>query len=403
MNETKKQTYVFALFYLLTFAAFGGFMPFINLYLQVNQGFTGAQLGNFTFCTLIVSVLIVPIWGVLGDKTGKYKLLLMLSLGASIIVSFIYSLQTGYIAVMISGIVLEICRSGIMPLTDVQAVNYTTKHKGNYGFIRSMGSLGFVFGSLLVGKVVSSFDYSPMLTIYITLLLLAFAISVLFPKPEKKAEVIDASENKPKQKGSLLLVLKNPHFLFLAVISLMTVILMDSANSYVGIHMVNQLHADPNSVSLFTVCTALPEILLLGIIGKWFSKYGFKKIFLLNAIILVIRYFIYIIAPNPYVFLAASLVHCIATGVSTVGNLSYLKAVIPDTSYGTAVTLYNAAIAVGRAIYSLVFGYMIDWFGSTSIFIFALVIMIIAVGLIKKTHLFAEADKTIIAQNQSEE
>lgn len=400
MDETKKTNYLFALFYLIIFSAFGGFMPFINLYLQVNQHFSGAQLGTFTFCTLMVSVFIVPIWGMLGDKTGKYKLLLLISLGTSVAAAFIYSLQVGYIAVIISGIILEICRSGTIPLGDVQAVNFTTQHQGNYGFIRSMGSLGYVVGSIIVGLIVSKENYAPMFVVYISLTLLAFAIAFTFPKTEKKVKALPTEETTetPKSKGNFFSVIKNKHFLFICAISLMTGILMDSANSYAAIHMVNVLNGKANSASLFTVATALPEILLLGIIGKLFTKYGYKKIFFLNAVVLVIRYAVYAFSLNTTSFLVASLVHCLATGVSTVGNLGYLKAMIPDNSYGTAVSLYNAAISIGRAVYSLIFGYMLDGLGSTSIFVFAAVIMVLASIWIYRTPIFQEADAMLQEQ-----
>ena len=363
-------------------------MPFINQYLQTNLGLTGSQLGIFTFTTLIIAVFIVPIWGVIGDKTGKYKLLLLISLGLSIAAAFFYSIQTGYIAVIASGIILEVVRSGIISLSDVQAMNYTSTHHGNYGFIRSMGSLGYVIGSLLVGAVVSENDYSPVFTVYISILLLSLVIAFTFPKTDIKQET-----SKNKNSGSVKDVLKNKHFLFIVLASLLTTILMDSANGYAGIHMVNTLGGNASSAGKFTFATALPEIILLGIIGKWFSKYGYKKIYLLNAAVLVVRYIIYAIAPNNFVFLIASLVHCIGTGIATVGNLGYLKVVIGKENYGTAVTLMNAGFAVGRAIYSLIFGYMLDWFGSSSIFIFSAVGMFIALIMIMKTSMFKIIDE----------
>lgn len=195
-----------------------------------------------------------------------------------------------------------------------------------------------------------------------------------------------------------MLVLKDKHFLFIALISLMTGILMDSANGYVSIHMVNHLGGPANSASLFTVATALPEILLLGIIGKWFTKFGYKKVYLLSAAILTVRYIIYVFSPNITVFIAASVVHCIAVGVSTVGNLGYLKAVIPEHSYGTAVTLYTASMSIGRAVYSLVFGYILDWAGSTAIYGIAAIIMTGATFLIYKTNLFSEAESKIVSE-----
>ena len=394
MNEIKKQGYLFALFYLIVFGALGGMFPYINAYLQSNQGFTGAQIGTYTFFTLMIAMFIVPIWGILGDKTRKYKLLLLISLGASVIAAFAYSLASGYMAVMVTGIILEVVRSGTIPLSDVQAVNFTTKHNGNYGSIRSKGSLGYVLGSVLVGMVVGKGDYSKMFIIYIALLLLAFAIAFTFPseKIEKEEKV---EEDAPKQKGGFFSVITNKHFLFLCAIALMTTILMESVNGYAAIHMLNKLNGPENSPTFFPIATALPEILLFGAIGAVLNKTGYKKVFLLNAAILAVRYVLYAFSPNIYVFLAASLVHCLGTAIHTVGNLGYLRNSIPANSYGTAVTLYNAVVSVGRAVYGLIFGYVMDWFGTTAIFFIAAIIMAGGTFIISKTHLFDDVDHMI--------
>ena len=79
MNEVKKQGYLFSLFYLIVFGALGGMFPYVNAYLQVNQHFDGSQIGLYTFCTLMIAMFIVPIWGILGDKTRKYKILLFIN------------------------------------------------------------------------------------------------------------------------------------------------------------------------------------------------------------------------------------------------------------------------------------------------------------------------------------
>lgn len=398
MNEVKKQGYLFSLFYLIVFGALGGMFPYVNAYLQVNQHFDGSQIGIYTFCTLMIAMFIVPIWGILGDKTRKYKILLLISLGASAIAAFAYSMATGYMMVMITGIILEVCRSGTIPLSDVQAVNFTTKHNRNYGSIRSKGSLGYVLGSVLVGMVVSGGDYSKMFVIYIVLLLLAFAIAFTFP--DEKIEKEDKKEKEPKQKGGFFSVIKNKNFLFLCAIALMTTILMESVNGYAAIHMLNKLNGPSNSPTYFTIATALPEILLLGAIGALLTKMGYKKIFLFNAALLAVRYIIYAFSPNIYVFLAASVVHCVGTAIHTVGNLGYLRNAIPENNYGTAVTLYNSVVSIGRAVYGLIFGYVMDWFGTSTIFFIAAIIMVGGTFIISRTHYFDEVDHNLRLQRK---
>jgi len=394
---------IFSLFYLCYFASMGGFLPYINQYLQTNLGLTGKQLGIFTFTTLIISVLIAPYWGVIGDKTKKYKLLLLISLSASLIAAFNYSMQVGYVAVIISGVILELCRSGSIPMSDVQAVNYASKYNANYGSIRSMGSLGYVIGSLAVGFFVKANDYSPIFTVYMVLLFLCIFLAFGFPKTD--IQVVETEEEVEKEtekkESSIKLVLKNKKFLFIASISLLTGILMDSANGYAAIHMVSTLNGAANSASIFTFVTALPEILLLGIIGKAFSKYGYKKIYFINALVLIVRYIAYALAPNYIIFLLFSVLHCITVACSTVGNLSYLKHSVDENAYATAVTLNTATISIGRAIYSLLFGYMLDLTGSRSIFIFSAVFMGIAAIVISRSKFFHDIDTEVMVENNA--
>ena len=384
---------IFSAFYLIYFAALGSFMPFINQYLLVNIGLSGKQLGTFTFITLILSVFIAPLWGIFGDKAKKYKLLLLISIGGSIIAAFNYSLRTGYLAVCISGIILEICRSGSIPMSDVQTINYTTKNNKNFGSIRSMGSLGFVLGSLAVGRFIQGNNYSPIFTIYIVLLFLAFLIAFGFPKTEIKNS---SKQIKEKGKSNFKEVLSNKKFLFIAMVSLMTSVLMNSANGFVANFITTELSGPANSASMFTLVTALPEILLLSIIGKLFLKYGYKKIYMLNAFVLIIRYLVYAFTSSYILILLISLVHCITVACSAVGNLSYLKHSVNENSYATAVTLNTATISIGNGIYSLIFGNMLDLFGSRSIFMATAVIMVFGLIFISKSKYFNDIDNEIM-------
>lgn len=389
-QKTLKETYLFAAFYLSGLGAFGVFMPYLNQYLQTNIGLTGSQIGTYNFITLIAGLFIVPLWGIISDKTGKYKLCLLIIMGGATFMAFMLSMQTGYLAIIACGLGLNAFSNGMMPMADTQAMNFTTKNNQNYGFIRSAGSLGFVLGSILAGFFVTANDFHRMFIPYIALLFLSFVIAFTFPSQsrEEKAQTGD----QPAERGNVGALIKNKKFLFLCIISLMTVILADSANSYAGIHMVNKLHGPDNSATLFTVATALPEILLLGMIGKAFSKYGFKKIFTLNAIILSVRYIVYFLAPNPTIFLLVSLTHALMTGISTVGNLGYMRAVVPETNYGTAVSVYNTTISVGRAIFSLIFGNLLDMGGSTAIFGFAAIIIVIGTVWILRTKNFDDLE-----------
>ena len=91
----KHQSKLFYAFYFLYFAAMSGFTTYINVYLE-SKGLNGSQFGQITAAGLLISVFIAPLWGIIGDKTRNYKLLLLASLGSSLIALYFYAKQSLY-------------------------------------------------------------------------------------------------------------------------------------------------------------------------------------------------------------------------------------------------------------------------------------------------------------------
>ena len=167
----------FQVFYFLLIGAVGCFTPYINVYLEQSIGLNGSQIGLITAISLILGVCVIPLWGIIGDKTRKYNLMLMISLAASIVVLYFYSKQTVYIGVIVFALMLEVARLGSTPMADTITMNYTAKIGGNYGSIRGMGSLGYMLGSMAVGFLADMYGLDgPLFTSYILLLGIALFI-----------------------------------------------------------------------------------------------------------------------------------------------------------------------------------------------------------------------------------
>lgn len=375
---------LFYVFYLIYFAALSGFTNYINVYLE-SKGLEGSQFGQITAAGLLISVLIVPLWGIIADKTKKYKLLLLVSLSSSLVALYFYSKQSVFIGLIACAIILDLCRSGAMPMTDVLAMNYCNEQKKNYGSIRSMGSLGWVLGTVVVGMIADSFGYeAAIFYTYGGLLMISFMIAFAFPT--SKAE--NQTKKEETAKVSLKEVLGNKHFVFILCLSLMTTILIDSIGAYNGNHFINALNGSNKLFSMYTVCTALPEVLFLAVAIKYYEKFGFKTMYLISALCIFARFVVYAFVPNVYLFLAISVLHCVSTACATVGNLQYIKSSVNPVVFATSVTTLNACISLGRAIYSYVYGYVYEYAGSFTIYRIGVVISFIAILVILKTKHF---------------
>lgn len=387
----------FQLFYFLLIGAVGCFTPYINVYLENSIGLNGSEIGLITAISLILGVCVIPLWGIIGDKTRKYNLLLMFSLAASIVVLYFYSKQTVYLGCIIFALILEVVRLGSTPMADTIAMNYTAKNNGNYGSIRGMGSLGYMLGSMAVGFLADIFGLDgPLFTSYMILLGVALLICFTFPKADEK----ESEKEKPK-KGNFKDLLLNKNFLFILILVIMTQIVVDSSGAYAGNHLITTLKGDNSLISWLTFVQVLPEFLFLMIASKVIKKLGYKKFFLLATIPMALRMFTYALVPNSYVFVIVSIVHCLGVACSTVASLAYIQETVNPAVFGTAVTLLNAAMNIGKAIFGYIFGNVYQYYGSYKLFLIGAIIVSIAIVMILFTKRL-DIDKTRIQKAETE-
>lgn len=373
----------FQVFYFVLLAALGCFIPYINVYLEQSIGLTGSQIGLITAVSLIVGVCVIPLWGIVGDKTRKYNLLLLVSLAASIISLYFYSKQTVYIGCIVFALLLEVSRLGTTPMADTIAMNYTKKTNGNYGSIRGMGSLGYMLGSMAIGFLADQFGLDgPLFTSYIILLGIAMLLVFTFPK------TTDEEQKQKPAKGQFKKLLTNTNFLFMLVVVMMTIVVIDSSGTYAGNHLVVTLKGSNSLISWLNMVQVLPEILFLMVASKIIKKIGYKKFLLLATIPMAIRLFTYALVDNPYIFVGVSVVHCLGVAISTVTALAYIQEVVDAEVFGTAITLLNAAISISKAILGYVFGAIYQYVSSYQIFMISGIIVTICIVMIFFTKRF---------------
>lgn len=373
----------FQLFYFVLVGAVGAFMPYVNVYLENSIGLTGSQIGLITAVALVVGVCVIPLWGIIGDKTRKYNLLLLITLSLTLVVLYFYSKQTVYIGCFVCAIALEVARLGSTPMADTITMNYTSENGGNYGSIRAMGSLGYMLISMLVGFLADIFGLDgPMFTTYMVLIGVAILTCITFPKTTSK-EKEETAEN-----VSFKELLTDTNFLFILALTMVTSVVVDNTGKYAGNHLVTTLQGSSSLISWSTFSQVLPEVVFLTIAVKVINKTGYKMFYLISAICMAIRMFVYAFIPNPYIFVAAGVVHCLGVACQTVGNLAYLKQTINPAVFGTSVTLLNAAIQLGGAIYSYVFGLVYELKGSFAIFTIGGIIVLIGIVMILHTKRF---------------
>jgi len=90
-NIRRKNIIVLQLLSFTIVGAMGVYINFINLYFEQVLGFTGSQIGLVTMLSMGLVIVVNPILGFIGDKTGKHILMLKISFFLATLFIVIYS------------------------------------------------------------------------------------------------------------------------------------------------------------------------------------------------------------------------------------------------------------------------------------------------------------------------
>lgn len=107
-------------FFCFNFVCNGVFMSFYPMYLEQGMGMTNAQAGGITSIMPILTIIIMPIMGVVYDKVGRRKPFVMAAFAlcaATLAIAFMGNMGLVWASVIIFGLMGGLVASGTRPMT----------------------------------------------------------------------------------------------------------------------------------------------------------------------------------------------------------------------------------------------------------------------------------------------
>jgi MFS family permease len=275
---------------------------------------------------------------------------------------------------------LEMFRNSLLPLSDTLSTAYCKSTNKNYGQIRVVGSAAFAIASFLCGYLIK-FTNKDVMFFYVFLVSMIACLivvpSVKIFNDDTKKESINLSD--------LLKLFKNKNYILILLYAVTTTALTEAMMTYQGIHLVN-LGAGADLVGLLTVFMVTPELYFMVKSKKLLEKYGITKMLTAASIILLIRWSIYLITSNPWIFMIATSLHGIAISILLICVFDFIGKVVDKKLYTTAMTTYTFIVGVSYSLMKLLYGKLIDLFSMNSIFIFSIIFTLLSFLIIKKIN-----------------
>ncbi|EPR1455354.1 TPA: 3-phenylpropionate MFS transporter [Citrobacter koseri] len=355
-----------ALGYFTYFFSYGIFLPFWSVWLK-GLGLTpetiGLLLGAGLVARFLGSLLIAP------RVSDPSRLIFALRLLALLTLVFALAFWAGtHVAwLMVVMIGFNLFFSPLVPLTDALANTWQKQLTMDYGRVRLWGSIAFVIGSALTGKLVSLFDYQAILGL-LTLGVASMLLGMLL-----RPSVLPQGESRHQESAGWpawrTLVVQS--WRFLACVCL----LQGAHAAYYGFSAIYWQGAgySASAVGYLWSLGVVAEVVIFALSNKLFRRFSARDLLLLSAVCGVIRWGLMGWSTALPWLIAIQILHC---GTFTVCHLAAMRYIA--ARQGSEVIRLQAvysAVAMGGsiAIMTVFAGFLYQHLGNGVFWVMALV------------------------------
>src|SRR5699024_8627578 len=205
----------------------------------------------------------------------------------------------------------------------------------SFGSIRTWGSIGFAFSSLVVGEFLTRAGVEYMVWPYVIfgaiLLIVTFTIKDV-KTGEDPVSFIDVQ----------LLMKHRPYIIFLLFMLFIT-ITHRANDSFIGIYIA-ELGGGENLVGSAWFVGLVSEATVFALAGFWLRKFHPILFVVLAGILYALRWFIYGSIDNPYTVISFQILHGATFGVFYVTAFDFITKLIPKNLQATGHLIFYSVL-----------------------------------------------------------
>ncbi|MFD1019899.1 MFS transporter [Thalassobacillus hwangdonensis] len=378
-------------------------LPFLSLYIESFGDFSEKYVQNWSGwifgITFVTAFLFSPIWGKIGDRYGRKKILIISATGLGLsvfLMGFATSVWQLFFLRMFMGIF-----TGFIPMSQALISTQTPKKVAGrvLGTLQTGSITGSLMGPMLGGFIADRIGYATTfqwtsITIGLSAIIVAIGIKEFQIKDEE-----DTDKRKYTTKEVLQLIVRNPLLLMVMMVSLFVQIAHFSIQPILSLY-VGEIHG-PENLALFSgiafSAAGLGNLMMARRWGRLADRVGYIPILVLLLFMAGIVYF-----PGAFVTSIWQLVILrFLLGVSIGGIIpvrtAFIRQEAPISVQGEVLG-YNTSIRfLGNMIGPALGGLLSGYFGFSSVFFVTSTLLVlsgVAMLLTMRQHQHAEAEST---------
>jgi MFS transporter, PPP family, 3-phenylpropionic acid transporter len=357
-RRTKHGLLVVRILYFFFFGGIGAYFTFVNVYFR-ELGLSGTQIGIINTLAPLVAIFSATMWGIVNDRVGKPRLLLLIAAPGVAVMSLILSTVQVFTLIILAVCVMALFNSAIPALMDNTTLRLLGERRGEYGKYRVLGSFGFIITSFSAGFVFQRTGLHWLFYAF-ALIMILFAITAFFLPNERiriSGSVWRGLNEMVRQKAWLLFAIS----VFLLWIS------NTGTMNFIGI-VVQEMGGSASLIGLVWMMAAVTEIPILIYSGWLISRLGTTRLLVLAFALFILRSVLLALMPTPAWAPAITSIGGIAFALFWISAVNYANDSAPDHLKSTGQALMFSILNLGNMTGATTSGWLFDQLGPQNLF-----------------------------------
>lgn len=337
--------------YFLAFSCTAAWQPIFAEYLNA-RGITDLRMGIILSLTPFLMFAVQPFYGILADRFGYKRCLLVSSILAS--VSFVFYLfEGGFFYLMGVTVFMSVFYNSTQPLLDSLSLRFIKRNPSfSYGSLRIAGAAGWAFTGIIVGYFINRISTEVIFISSAISMLLTFLFSIALAESGNQREGVHAETTSTTSftfRESLAEIFRNKKLLIL----LFSVFLVYAASTpiyyFYSIYL-KQIGASSFFTGFAISFQGLCELPFFYFSAMIISRLGIKVTLLVAVFATALRLFLYNQVENPYFVLPIELLQGVGWSLFWAASVEQVNLLVKDELRATGQSFLTAAMLGAGAI-----------------------------------------------------
>jgi MFS transporter, PPP family, 3-phenylpropionic acid transporter len=340
--------------YFLVLSCTASWLPIFADYLK-DRGLNGIEIGVILSITPLMMFVVQPFYGMMADKLGYKKCLILSSVLASC--SFaLFLLKGGFVWLFLITVLMSLFYNTIQPLLDSLTLALAEKDKNlNYGIIRIAGALGWALTGSVVGYFIDSISTTVIFAFSAASMFLTFVVAFSLSADNRSQ---NASAN--KKTPNIFLMLSNKYLVFLLLCVFLVSACATTIWNFYSIYM-KENGASSSLVGIGLSLQGLSELPLFYFAARIIKKFSIKHTLIITVLATALRMYLYSAVKTPEAALAIEVLHGFSWSLFWVVCVEYVDKLVQENWRATGQSLlYGAYFGVGAIAGNFWTGYLYD-------------------------------------------